>query len=131
LIKAHADHEPVISTQADLAIAVIGADCLGHPFDDAHVRRAARFAYLLNHPLGTPLTAENIAALFFHPLGYLKAVPPTADVIVLLTKAGSAAQRANADSLAAALHAADRNQRLARIVIAELTGPQPFLHALP
>lgn len=129
-IKAHADHEPVISTQADLVIAVIGTDCIGCPLDDAHVHRAARFAQLLNRPIGSPVTAQDVAAIFFHPLGYLKAVPPAADMIVLLSKAGVAAQRANARKLAITLHAADHDQRIARIVLGELAGPRPFVERI-
>ena len=129
-LKAHADHEPVISMHADLVIAVIGTDCLGCELTDAHVHRATRFAQLLNRPIGTPLTAEDIAAVFFHPLGYLKAVPPAADVIVLLSKAGVAAQRANARKLATALHAADHDKRIARIVLGELAGPRLFVERI-
>jgi probable selenium-dependent hydroxylase accessory protein YqeC len=130
-LKAHADHEPVISTQADLVIAVIGTDCIGHPLDDAHVHRAARFAQLLNRAIGAPLAPDDVAAIFFHPLGYLKAVPPAADLIVLLSKAGVAAQRANAPQLATALRAADHDKRIARIVLGELAGPHPFVERIP
>jgi len=126
-LKAYNDYEPVISQHADLVIAVIGSDCLGCPLSDAHVHRAARFSQLLNRPLGTPVTAEDAAAIFFHPLGYLRTVPPEAEVIVLLTKAGDAARRANAGQLAAAIRTADGNQRIARILIGELAGPRAFL----
>jgi probable selenium-dependent hydroxylase accessory protein YqeC len=126
-IKAYNDYEPVVSTQADLVIAVIGSDSVGCRLTDAHVHRAARFSKLLNLPLETPITVEDIAAIFFHPLGYLKAVPPTADVMVLISKAGDASRRENARKLAAALHAADRNKRIAHILIGELAGPNPFL----
>jgi probable selenium-dependent hydroxylase accessory protein YqeC len=129
-VKAHADHEPVISAGADLVIAVVGSDCIGCALDDAHVHRAARFAQLLNRKMATPVTAGDVAAIFFHPLGYLKAVPSAADVIVLLSKAGVAAQRANARKLATALHAADHDKRIARIVLGELTGPHPFVERI-
>ena len=95
-LKAHNDYEPVLSPQADLVIAVIGSDCLGCPLSDTHVHRAARFSQLLNRPLGTPVTVEDVTAIFFHPLGYLKTVPPEAEVIVLLTKAADVARRASA-----------------------------------
>ena len=126
-LKAHEDYEPVISSHADLVIAVIGSDCIGRPLGDAHVHRAARFGKLLNRAMGTPVTVEDVAAIFFHPLGYLKAVPPPADVIVLISKAGAGARRANAERLAVALRTADRHQRISRVVIGELPGPSPFL----
>jgi probable selenium-dependent hydroxylase accessory protein YqeC len=124
-LKAHNDYEPVISPHADLVIAVIGSDCLGCPLSDAHVHRAARFSQLLNRPLDLPVTADDVAAIVFHPLGYLKSVPSGAEVIVLLTKAGDPAQRANAARLAAALRAADTNQRIKRIMLGELPSVEP------
>ena len=124
-LKAHNDYEPVVSAQADSVIAVIGADCIGCPLSDMYVHRAERFAELLNRPLGAPVTAEDVAAVFFHPRGYLKSVHPQADVRVLLSKAGP--RRAAAQRLAAALRAADRHARIARILVGELIGPSPFL----
>ena len=126
-LKAHHDYEPVVSAQADLVIAVIGADCIGQSLSDAAVHRAEHFGKLLNRALGTPVTVEDVTAIFFHPLGYLKAVPPQAEVMVLISKAGAGPQRANAQRLAAALRAADRSQRISRVVIGELAGPKPFL----
>lgn len=129
-LKAHAGHEPVVSPHTDLVIAVIGSDCLGRPLDDAQVHRAAHFGNLLNRALGTSVTVEDVAAIFFHPLGYLKAVPPQADVIVLISKAGAGPRRANAERLAVKLRTADRHRRISRIVIGELTGPSPFLEPI-
>lgn len=126
-LKAHNDYEPVVSAEAEGVIVVIGSDCLGCPLSDAYVHRAERFAELVRRPLGAPVTAEDVAAIFFHPRGYLKSVPPQAAVRALLTKAGP--RRAAAQRLAAALRAADRHARIARIIIGELTGPSPFLEA--
>ncbi len=126
-LKAHLDHEPVVSSRADLVIAVIGCDCVGCLLNDAHVYRSEQFGRLLNRPLGTPVTVDDVAAIFFHPRGYLRAVPPEPTVMVLISKAGGEARRANAERLAAALWAADGGKRMARVVIGELGGPQPFL----
>ena len=128
-LKAHAAHEPVISGKADLVIAVIGSDCIGCPLDDAHVHRAERFGRLIGKAPGTPLSADDVATIFFHPLGYLKAFPPTADVIVLISKVADDVRRSNAERLAAALKAADCTWRISRIVIGELAGATPFLEA--
>jgi probable selenium-dependent hydroxylase accessory protein YqeC len=130
-LKAHHDYEPVVSPQADLVIAVIGVDCIGRPLGDADVHRAERFSELLNRAAGTPITVEDIAAIFFHPFGYLKAVPPEADVIVFIGKLAAVSQRAEAMRLAAALRVADRSERISRIVIGQLVGPEPFLEPVP
>jgi probable selenium-dependent hydroxylase accessory protein YqeC len=126
-LKAHHDYEPVVSPQADLVIAVIGVDCIGRPLGEADVHRAERFGELLNRAAGTPITVEDVAALFFHPFGYLKAVPPGADVVVFVSKVAAGSQRADAKRLAAALGAADRGARISRIVIGELVGPEAYI----
>jgi len=126
-LKAHHDCEPVVSRQAELVIVVIGADCIGRPLNDAHVHRAEHFAKLCNRTIGDPVTATDVATILFHPLGYLKALPPTTDVVVMISKAGTASRRANAARLADALRAADGRSRVKRVVIGELTGRAPFL----
>ncbi|UCG31738.1 MAG: putative selenium-dependent hydroxylase accessory protein YqeC [Phycisphaerales bacterium] len=128
-LKAHQDYEPVVSPRADLVIAVIGVDCIGRLLGDADVHRAERFGALLNRAAGTPIRVEDVAAIFFHPFGYLKAVPPEADVIVFISKVAARQQRANALRLAAALRAADRGGRISRIVIGELTGAERFVES--
>jgi probable selenium-dependent hydroxylase accessory protein YqeC len=124
-LKAHNDYEPLISSHAEMVIAVIGGDCIGCPLTNAHVHRAERFAELLNRPIGATVTEGDIAEIFFHPRGYLKSVPPQAEVRVLISKAGS--HRTNAQRIAVTLHTADRHARISRIVIGELAGPRPFL----
>lgn len=126
-LKAHESYEPVLSARADLVIAVIGSDCIGRSLGDAHVHRAALFARLCGRAIGSPVTVADVATIFFHPLGYLRAVPSRADVIVLASKASTNERRANAKRLAAKLRSADRRERIARIVIGELTGARPFL----
>lgn len=129
-LKAHAEYEPVISRHADLVVAIIGSDCVGCPLDDEHVHRAGRFGQLLNRALGTAISAEDVAAIFFHPEGYLQAVPSQAEVVVLISKARDAARRANAKRLVAALRAADQNRRITRVLIGELAGASPFLEPI-
>lgn len=126
-LKAHLAHEPVVSADADLVIALIGSDCIGSPLDEVHVHRAAHFGRLLDRKLGTPITAEDVAAILLHPRGYLSSVASQTEVIVLISKVRAAAQRANAARLAQALRAADRGSRVARIALGELAPAQAFL----
>ncbi len=120
-LKAHGDHEPVVSPGADLVIAVIGVDCIGKPLNDEHVHRPARCAEILGCAEGTPITANDIATLFYHLQGYLKTVGPRTEVAVFISKVKSAIDRENADLLAKTLRAADRDGCVARIVIGDLT----------
>ena len=121
-VKAHADHEPVVSHRADLVIVVIGIDCIGKPLNDEHVHRAERFSHLIGLARNAKLTVRDIATLFFHPRGYLKTVEPRSEVCVFLSKARSSADRDKAGKLADALLAADAAGRISQIAIGDLRG---------
>lgn len=118
-LKAHNDTEPVIARAADLVIAVVGVDCLGRPLDDRFVHRAARFAELTGRPAGAPIRCADVAAILFHPEGYLRAVPARAGVAVFVSKVRSAAERQAAAELARVLVAADADGRLGQVVLGD------------
>ncbi len=119
-IKAHREHEPVVSPQADLVIAVVGVDCLGAPMDEAHVHRAELLRARLGRPVGALVQAEDVAAILLHRDGYLARVAGETEVAVFLNKAATLAARAEARRLAQVLLAADRQARLARVVIGDV-----------
>ncbi len=129
-LKAHAEHEPVVSHRADLAIAVIGIDCLGKPLSDEHVHRAGRFGETLGCEPGTPITVDDVARIFFHPCGYLKAVGPQMEIAVFLSKVKSATDRECAAHLANALRQGDAAGRIARIAAGDLVGSSAFVEIL-
>jgi probable selenium-dependent hydroxylase accessory protein YqeC len=119
-LKAHAAHEPVLSALPGLVLAVVGIGCLGRPLDDLHVHRAALFAERLGRAPGSAITAADVAAMFFHPEGYLRRVGRDSEVAVFLSQARTAEARAAARPLAQALRARDREGRVARMVIGDL-----------
>ena len=129
-LKAHHEHEPVISRRAELVIAVIGIDCLGKPLNDEHVHRARRLGEFLGRELGVRITVDDVAGIFFHPRGYLKAVGPQTEVAVFLSKVKSPADRESADLLAKALQGGDGAGRITRIAVGDLVGPSAFLEIL-
>ncbi|HVP15691.1 MAG TPA: selenium cofactor biosynthesis protein YqeC [Terriglobales bacterium] len=118
-LKAHREHEPVVSARADLVIAVVGVDVLGAPLDDAHVHRADLARARLGRPAPAPVTAEDVAGIVFHREGYLARVAPGAAVIAFVNKADTPARLAEARRLAAALRAADRARRVDRVVVGD------------
>ncbi len=119
-LKAHADHEPVVSPRADLVVAVIGVGCLGAPMDDAHVHRAALLRERLGRPAGAFVTAEDVAAIVLGRDGYLARVAREAEVIVFVNQAATPQTLAEARRLADALRRADPERRLARLVIGDV-----------
>ncbi len=126
-LKAHHDYEPVLSTKADLVIAIVGVDCVGRPLTDQHVHRAERFESLVGCPSGENVTPQDVARIILHPLGYLKDADDATEVIVLITKVRSVEDRRTGHQLVAALRAAGNAGRIQRIILAEFTGPNPQL----
>ena len=119
-LKAHADHEPVISPRADLVIAVIGVDCLGASMDDAHVHRAALLRERLGRPEGALVTAEDVAGIVLHRDGYLARVARDVEVVVFVNQAVTPQELADARWLADALRRTDLEHRLSRVVIGDV-----------
>lgn len=119
-LKAHADHEPVVSPRADLVIAVIGAGCIGAPMDDAHVHRAALLRQRLGRPAGAFVRAEDVAGIVLHREGWLARVAREVEVTVFVNKAAAPEARDDALRLADALRRADAERRVARVVIGDV-----------
>jgi probable selenium-dependent hydroxylase accessory protein YqeC len=119
-LKAHREHEPVVSARADLVIAVIGADCLGMPMDDRHVHRAELLRERLGRAPGSVVTPEDVARIFFHRDGYLARVGKDSEVIVFVNKVGTAEALGAARRLAEALQRADREHRLGGFVVGDV-----------
>jgi probable selenium-dependent hydroxylase accessory protein YqeC len=119
-LKAHRDHEPVVSARADLVIAVLGVDVLGAPMDDAHVHRAELARARLGRAGPAPVTAEDVAGIVFHREGYFARVPPSAAAVAFVNKADTPARLAEARRIALVLGAADRARRLDRIVLGDV-----------
>jgi probable selenium-dependent hydroxylase accessory protein YqeC len=119
-LKAHADHEPVVSPRADLVIAVIGVDCLGVPMDDAHVHRAALLCERLGRPAGAIVTAPDVASIVLRRDGYLARVARDTEVIAFVNQATTRGELAGARGIADALRQADPERRLARVVIGDV-----------
>ncbi len=118
-LKAHAEHEPVLSAHAELVIAVVGVDCLGLPMTDEFVHRAALFRERLGRPPGAAITADDVAAILFHREGYLARIANGPAVLVFLSKAASGQAVRDARGLVSALRERDREHRIAGIVIGD------------
>lgn len=121
-LKAHAEWEPVVSSRADLVVAVLGTDALGCELSDEAVHRAERFAFMLGREVEGTVSADDIATVFFHPRGYLRVLETRVDVMVYLSKAGTGDGLRAAADLAQVLAEADIRWRVVRFVAGELKG---------
>jgi probable selenium-dependent hydroxylase accessory protein YqeC len=124
-LKAHADHEPVVSALADLVVAVVAADAPGGPLHDSHVHRTHLARERLGKDPGAEVTVADVVTLFFHSRGYLRGAP--GEVTVFVSRA--AADPSGARLLAAALDAADREGVVRSMAIGELVQGEPWVEA--
>ncbi len=116
-LKGHAAYEPVVSSGASMVIAVVGADAVGCPLDEAHVHRAAVVQGLLGLEEGSRLGVADVVRLLEHPEGMLRSVRASVPVAAAVTRAA----RGPARELAAALAAGS----FAPVVACELCGAEP------
>jgi len=113
LLKAPAEYEPVIPSEADRVVIVAGLDAIGKPLDERAVHRPEIAARLLGVPPGAVVTTEMVVKLIGHPSGGLKGIPACAEVVVLL------AQWADCSGIYAdaVMQALLPNRRIARTVL--------------
>lgn len=89
LLKAHAFYEPVVSSVAGLVIVVIGVDIIGRPLCEENIHRSILFGDIYNIELGTLITEEHIVGVLTHSKGYLREIPLSTPIMVLLTHSRS------------------------------------------
>lgn len=129
LLKAPADHEPVIPSRTDRVVVVAALDALGRPLDGSTVHRPEIAARLLGVEIGVPITPNIIADILSHPLGGMKGIPAEAESVVLLTQWGPVVSEAEPEADSAAGETiTDRllgTGRIARVVQADLCKANP------
>lgn len=100
-LKAPADHEPVIPSEADGVVAVCGMDCLGRALGEI-CHRPERVAALLDKPLDGMITPADVAKILLSDQGSRKNVGGLV-FCCILNKADTEARRAGAEEIAALL----------------------------
>jgi len=107
LIKAPADHEPVIPPQSNVVLIVLSAAAINQPLSEAIAHRPERIAAMLGIALGEILTPERVARLLTSEQGSMKDIPEQAQIYALLTHAARETLE-NVQLLNALLQAAPR-----------------------
>ncbi|MBU0505005.1 putative selenium-dependent hydroxylase accessory protein YqeC [bacterium] len=85
-LKAHADHEPVLSAKAHLIIVVVGMDCIGQPISEDSVHRSKLFCERVGKKMGEIITKDDVEAIIYHAKGYLKKATKQSEVVVFYVK---------------------------------------------
>ncbi len=88
-LKAPAEHEPVIPPFVDLVVPVMGLDAIGTELEGNLVYRPEQVRALLGIQKDQIIQAADAARILAHGNGALKAIPASAQVRVILNKAGT------------------------------------------
>jgi len=87
MIKAPAEHEPVIPLQTNIALLLMSAEAINQPLSDRIAHRPERVAKVIGINEGDLLSPAVIAKLMTSEQGALKHIPETATAYLLITHA--------------------------------------------
>ncbi len=115
-LKAHYDHEPVISSTVQGVVIIIGIDILGKSLDDENIFRAKHFSEIIGVDLGTEITADAICSIIFHQDGYMKKIPDKSEVFILFSKVYNHDDLEAAKRVASHIYSRDKYDRIKKII---------------
>ena len=87
MIKAPAEHEPVIPLRTNVALLMISAEAINQPLSDRIAHRPEQVATVAGINVGDVLSPAVIARLMTSEQGALKHIPRAATVYLLVTHA--------------------------------------------
>src|SRR6266550_474315 len=90
MIKAPAEHEPVLPMQTNVALLMISAEAINQPLSDRIAHRPEKVATVTGINVGDVLSPAVIARLITSEQGGLKHIPETASAYLLITHASLA-----------------------------------------
>ena len=101
-LKAPAEHEPVVPATSTTVVILVGIDAVGHPLAQVTHRAEVAQRFLGTGPDHVVTTAD-CAAVVLHPAGALRTCPPSARVVIAITKVGTEEEAALATELSEAI----------------------------
>ena len=102
-LKMPREGEPVLLTDANYLVPVIGLDCLNRPLGPETLFRWEYAARRFNLKAGTVLTPEVAASVLLHPAGVCKDWNPGTHIVPFINKADAESDDEAAHALAIAL----------------------------
>lgn len=117
LIKAPAEHEPVIPAASTTVIVTASIDAIGARISDV-AHRPELVAALAGLSINDPVSTGAAARVLLHPTGGLKGIPRTARVVMAIAKV-TPETGASADELAAILAEHARVDRVVPVLSTE------------
>ncbi len=125
-LKAPIEKEPVIPRSTSLVIPVVGVEAVGIRLTEKDVFRVETVSKLLGLPIGSIVSAENIARLIIHRLGMTKGSPSTARIIPFINKMDLDGAGEKGRRLAEAILTAGHSQ-IHRVVLGQARLPDPVV----
>jgi probable selenium-dependent hydroxylase accessory protein YqeC len=92
MIKAPAEHEPVIPVHTNIAFVMMSAGAINQPLSAGVAHRPERIASVVDMSLGEILTPLRVARLMTSEQGALKHIPKDATTYLLITHASLISQ---------------------------------------
>ena len=87
MIKAPAEHEPVVPPQTNVALLMMSAEAINQPLSAEIAHRPELVAKVAGVNMGDVLTPEVVARVMMSELGGMKGIPGKAEVYLLITHA--------------------------------------------
>ena len=97
MIKAPAEHEPVMPLQTNVALLLMSAEALNQPLSERIAHRPELVAKVAGIHMGDVLSPAVIARLISSEQGALKHIPSAATIYILITHASMAQKAAIRD----------------------------------
>jgi probable selenium-dependent hydroxylase accessory protein YqeC len=126
-IKAPAAAEPVLPPGVATVLPLVSAKVFGQPLSEAVAHRLERVAAVTGARPGEPLTPAHVARLLTSEQGALQGTA-SATVVPIINMVDDQARREAAR--AAARQALASSDRLARVVLARMTAPDPIIEVV-
>jgi len=118
MIKAPAEHEPVIPVHTNIALLMMSAGAINQPLSAEVAHRPERIASVVDMSLGEILTPIRIARLVTSEQGALKHIPKDATTYLLITRASLTSQ----DTLKELVSLVRTSPRVAGVLCSERPG---------
>jgi probable selenium-dependent hydroxylase accessory protein YqeC len=126
-IKAPAPGEPVLPPGVTAVLPLVSARVFGQPLTEQVAHRPERVAAVTGAQPGEALTPQHVARLLTSEEGALQGVG-SATVVPIINMVDDQARRAPA--LAAARQTLARSNRVARVVLANMTATDPVIEVV-
>ncbi len=126
MIKAPAEHEPVVPPQTNVALLMMSAEALTRPLDAEVAHRPERIAAAVGMDIGEILTPWRVAHLVTSEQGAMKNVPESAVVYLLITHA-TAERQGEVRELGELVK---QSHRLSKVLYSEQPGEWAAAHCI-